>query len=800
MPDISDLTAASSVAGSDTLVIVQGGVTKKATATQVRGGAGGTLTLRVEDFGAVANSDLAGGGTDCASAFEQAIESLDSLSGGTIELAATPGSAYRLSRPVNVTRPCKIRGQGGALLFPATTICVDIGRSGFRIWGGGAPSGSGAIDTVFEDLCVVTPGKLATTGTASVTALSATVTVTAAGDFVNGQVVSFDGAGNRVTLQEVTAATTSGSNQVVLTSTGDQAIGLNPGEYVIIGTAYTAPTRVTAWDLGTLTATLASNAATTLSASAVKVCLPFYARIVSGGGTTTWTIDTVLLPFTMAGVVVSHGDVAFDACNVARFNRVTVGDNGQGFAGPAWLLRGSVADTPSSVTSLSSLWDCRTYTCKHALYVFGPDSNASLFNIHSVGSTHWSIVDVSWLGNTYLTCHLDGGRGFISDDVPGCAATLVSCYTEAGTVDSYGEGTVAIGGTMPTNAGGISYRPTGLMNRARIGQTAFDPYAVTFEPNTSLVSFKMATGDGSELVFGRDASMAKPGLFQLHHNGVTKAHPLCIADTGQTDHKAGTMWFASDFWFGEDTARTLTASDGARMASYRSGVYYNYAGAIVNDPAWGPYDSGTSVSGTPVWKKGDWVRDPNLMDGAPTRHVIEDGHRAREWEASTAFLYTERVCPTVDNHNGRIYEVSGALHGGTSAATEPDWTTAPNLTDTLTDGTVTWTNVGVAAYTQPVELDGFIGYTMVADAGETWAQTDRQFLCGTVKITKTLAAGRTITVPAGRWKRGIWNNTNQTLTFQTAAAGRTVAIATLKYAEIGCDGTDVYRRSADVTP
>jgi hypothetical protein len=399
-----------------------------------------------------------------------------------------------------------------------------------------------------------------------------------------------------------------------------------------------------------------------------------------------------------------------------------------------------------------------------------------------------------------LTCHLDGGRGFISDDVPGCAATLVSCYTEAGTVDSYGEGTVAIGGTMPTNAGGISFRPTGLMNRARIGQTAFDPYAVTFEPNTSLVSFKMATGNGSELVFGRDAAQAKAGLFQLHHNGGTYKHPLCIADTGQTDFMAGTMWIPHDFWFGEDNTRLLTPSTAARMASYKSGAYYGWSGAVVHDPWCGPYDSGTAASGTPIWKKGDWIRDPLFLDGAPTRHIIEDGHRAREWTATTAFLWTERVCPTVDNHNGSIYEISNLADQGTSAAGEPTWTSAPAVGNTVVDGTITWTNVGTAAYTQPVELDGFIAYTMVADASETWTQTSRQFLCGAVKVSKVLAAGRTITVPAGRWKRGIWNNTNQTLTFQTAAAGRTVAIATLRYAEIGCDGTDVYRRSADVAP
>lgn len=61
--------------------------------------------------------------------------------------------------------------------------------------------------------------------------------------------------------------------------------------------------------------------------------------------------------------------------------------------------------------------------------------------------------------------------------------------------------------------------------------------------------------------------------------------------------------------------------------------------------------------------------------------------RANVWVATTAYVHGDKVTPT--SRNGHVYTV---LTAGTSAATEPTWTVGDG--STVTDGTVTWQEVG----------------------------------------------------------------------------------------------------------
>jgi hypothetical protein len=69
-----------------------------------------------------------------------------------------------------------------------------------------------------------------------------------------------------------------------------------------------------------------------------------------------------------------------------------------------------------------------------------------------------------------------------------------------------------------------------------------------------------------------------------------------------------------------------------------------------------------------------------------------------DWSATTGFAGGAIINPTVGNtSNDYFFTQSGC----TSGSTEPTWTTsAPNLGNTVTDGTCTWINEGVAAYRQ----------------------------------------------------------------------------------------------------
>lgn len=60
------------------------------------------------------------------------------------------------------------------------------------------------------------------------------------------------------------------------------------------------------------------------------------------------------------------------------------------------------------------------------------------------------------------------------------------------------------------------------------------------------------------------------------------------------------------------------------------------------------------------------------------------------WAASTAYSTNDKRCPTTANRKGYQYQ---ATTGGTSGSTEPTWPT--DVGGTVTDGSVTWTNIGI---------------------------------------------------------------------------------------------------------
>lgn len=403
--------------------------------------------LHVDDFGADPT-----GVADSAQAFEDAIEDLDEFVGGAIELSATPDGYYRFTRTVNVTRPVKFIGQGGRTVHSATIIRVPVGVTAFRVWGAGAPSGDGSPDTVFEDISITAAGKLATTTTGDYDHEAFTMTVDAAGDFTDGQLVAIEGVGQKCTLAETLATTTNGSPTVTLSSTGDQTPTMRIGQYILIPTAFPDPTKIT--NVVGTTLTMESNAASTEVGAIVKYCSSLITRIVSGGGTTTWTIDGYG-SVSKTGAVITHADTAIDILNLTHCVRVSVGDTGgHSFAGAAFTLRGDHANQPATTgVNLSTLTNCRSYANRHAVYALGADTNDCYFHVQSHQATDWCFVDISHLGNTYVSCHGDGGNGFITQDATGCACTYIGCYLEGGTWASMNGGCVVVGGTMPVFCG-----------------------------------------------------------------------------------------------------------------------------------------------------------------------------------------------------------------------------------------------------------------------------------------------------------------------------------------------------------
>lgn len=85
----------------------------------------------------------------------------------------------------------------------------------------------------------------------------------------------------------------------------------------------------------------------------------------------------------------------------------------------------------------------------------------------------------------------------------------------------------------------------------------------------------------------------------------------------------------------------------------------------------------------------------------------------------------------------------------------------------------------------------------MTDANKTLSSSEYDRLV--IEMSGTLTAGRNVVLPltdgAVKW---VYNATGQTLTF-IGASGTGVAVATVKGAQIYCDGTNWYRMSADVT-
>lgn len=748
--------------------------------------------LHVEAFGAVAD-----GVTDCAAAFEAAIEALDGTSGGLIQLNDTPGSFYRLSRTVEITRACAIVGRGAnyAEDFAPTVVKADSGVTAFHVWGGGGPSNpSGAPDTIIAQMLICAAGKNTNYQLGTITAGATSLTLDAAGDFTNGQRIAIEGAGIQYPYQKATATTTNGSPTVTLAATGDQTPYAWIGMYLVIPGAYAAPARVSG--VAGTTLTMESNASGTVTAGAVSWCAPTLARIVSGGGTTTLTIDTTLTITSMTNTRVTHADSAIVANNVTHVSHVSVGDGTSDFQGPALVYIGNLGDTArTKVANCATVKNVRVTNCRNALFVQGGDANASTFEtINCINTREWGIVDGSTLGNTYLGCHAQGGAGYITQDVPGCRAVFLGCYLESGTYGSFGAGTLIVGGTMPENAGGFGISGRGIVNKLQVGGLAGQTHTTYSEPDANFWRL-VASGSGGAWTFKKSATT---GLLEMSFTPGTQNTSWILADDfNASDLMKGTFWIPSDFLQGTtQQTRAIDVAKAGRIATTTTGT----TGPLAEDPTMGVMDTTANTTfGANVlclWQRGDWVRDINLLDGCPTRHIIEDGHRAPEWAASTSYEQHNLVCPTVDNHNGSAYQKKDA-GSATSGGTEPTWTSAPNVGDTVVDGGVTWTNIGAAAYTQPGDIGGRITKAIVGD--ETWTQTTRVFLCERVKLTGALGASATITMPAGRYKRWFWNATGQALLVK-CATGRTITIANARGAWVGCDGSQMERTSADVDP
>jgi hypothetical protein len=91
----------------------------------------------------------------------------------------------------------------------------------------------------------------------------------------------------------------------------------------------------------------------------------------------------------------------------------------------------------------------------------------------------------------------------------------------------------------------------------------------------------------------------------------------------------------------------------------------------------------------------------------------------------------------------------------------------------------------------------------VISGDETWGQAARQFLSGSVEVRtadgEPLVADATLTLPIGRYKRWIWNNTAGGKSLLVRCATTVITIPSGMAAGVQCTGHEMVRRTSDVT-
>ena len=556
------------------------------------------------DFGAQGDSV-----TDDASAFQAAIDSFgDPFKGGVVVVAYSP-SGYRFGRTVFLRRGVVIVGEQKGV-YGGSQIVVDAGVTAFKVLRSAARQPSGA-DGEISHLFIAAAGRNQNVEQGSYDHATGTVTLAAAGDFVDGQVIEVPGAARSRVLNGVVADTAPGSPTVTLHSLGPgmagTAMGVWPGTYLTIGSAFPNPTRVLSVtnDGATNVCRMARNASDRPQPPNVQVVKgeDLLARIVSGGATTALVLDTINNGGqSVAGVTIAHADPAIDI-----ENRFTVRDcHIQGFQGPAVFIAASTKWEPGSNANLWRLDNVLVERCRNALYVIGEDANAgTAIGLHSVQSRKWSIDDQSFLGNTYVAPHCDGGYGYATSPTQACASVLVGPYQEGGTSSQLGPATLVLGGVMGGTTGGNSF-VAGRWNRMVIGPAggSSDQHETTFEPEQYFARYGDPSNGGFDWrrgIAGFEVSHA--GWHVFTHEDFRKV-AWCVSTRGApAGIGAGRLWVPRGLLLGDDAlattddrqARTLTVGDSQpATGTWRQGdIVFNRAPRAGGFVGWVCTSSGT---------------------------------------------------------------------------------------------------------------------------------------------------------------------------------------------------------------
>lgn len=507
-------------------------------------------------------------------------------------------------------------------------------------------------------------------------------------------------------------------------------------------------------------------------------------------GTVTWTIKLA------AGLV-----VAASVCSVERVYAT-------GFTGPGFAVIGGTGQFAAGLTdaNCSHVRDVFVEYCGVGAYYAGDNCNGwlldGLFAINC-GTLQPTPNDADAAGYTNLGGHCLHDVSLASGVVSGFYAqlstgrcvlknglgrmTIVSGYEELGS----GGRAHCAGGTTTILGGSISTEAT----------------------SNSVIHLDLAYGKGIQAVGDISGQAVISSLFSQ-----SKAHTI-QADTG-TDNVGFCGWSygystPAGWWgwqHGNQVLRNayLVSAAGAGLG-YGPGWVAFQQGFLLGDPSSGtPRFFGDIGAITAAALRNGARKTGDVYDNTTERRrLTSDGYRGLPWTAATLVrasfadwgIPANWAEPTANGANpGGGLKVFECTTAGTTGGVEPNWATAVNPGDTVTDNGVVWTLRGT---TPSWVVDGG-GQTTIAMGNANQTVSAALAMAAVIKTTGAITANRDLSLPTptGDGDVRVYTIRNTcTGAFSVnvrTSGGATVAVANGKTAQIGIDSAGAFRVSADV--
>lgn len=581
-------------------------------------------TYDIRDYGAIPDDPT----SDAALALRTILARMPAI-GGRIHVP--DGNWYLLSSEpglpgVHVLVWKNVVIEGASAFSPfnfASRFVKRPGITAFRIYYGANP--------VFRSVGISGTSKKTTTASvASYTpnVVPAVISVDDASDFLVGETVCIRGAAAPRKLTSTRGSVTSGSPTVTLSGDVFATLpGVRAGDWIKLGSAYPAPTKVLSISVNGLTLTMASNAAATVSGGDVYLCPEMHFRVISKSGNDL-TVDNYNPDGNaLTNATLEHAAAGIDAMSLFRLESVGIGGYSQneGVEGAGVLMLGDHTFADVSNTNNSGAAGLYVYGSRHAIFAHGVDSHVCEFVSLKAGQcTSWVVLDFSGYGNTYVGLHIDGGVGILTADI-GNRSTFVHPYGEIGTVYYFGNGTTVLGGTLSPGSGGRMM--TATVETGFTSGFAGAQHRAALDPRRFFLSLQDVSIPAGQNAYGLEVKGTgeaegtnDAALFKFRHTGgtdfVASPNVTSATRTAFAIADVGARWRPGTFWLPQGYVTGTAANKTDNPAAAIQVVYGDFAAA---PPAFASdrIAADGSVDGT--WHVGDEAVNTNVSAGSVDR-------------------------------------------------------------------------------------------------------------------------------------------------------------------------------------